>query len=199
MCLFIETICYKDGQLQLIDLHNSRCNRTRNYFFGPMHNLQLELFISVPKNLQDTTVKCRVVYGKDVINIEYESYQIRPVKSLRLVTDNTIDYAFKYADRSKLSQLYQLRGQADDILIIKDGFITDTYYANIVLMKDGRWYSPQNPLLKGIRLESYLQENVVIPAHIRPGDLPFYSEARIINAMIPIENSPVIPINGILQ
>ncbi len=198
MCLFIETICYEHGQLQLIDLHNSRCNRTRNHFFGAGTDLHLELFLSVPTHLLDKTVKCRVTYGREIVSIEFEPYQIKPVRSLQLVQDNTIDYAFKFADRSILSQLYQLRGQADDILIIKDGFITDTSYANIILRKYGAWYSPQNPLLKGIRLESYLRENRVTPALLRPDDLSHFSEARIINAMISIENSPVIPIEKII-
>ena len=198
MCLFIETICYEHGQLQLIDLHNSRCNKTRSHFFGAVPDLHLELFITVPGNLMDKTVKCRVTYAKEVVNIEFEPYRIKPIRSLQLIYDDTIDYAFKFADRSKLSQLYQLRGQADDILIIKDGFITDTSYANIVFKKDEKWYSPQNPLLKGVRLESYLLENRVTPALLRPDDLSLFSEARIINAMISMENSSVIPIENII-
>jgi 4-amino-4-deoxychorismate lyase len=198
MCLFIETICYEHGQLQLIDLHNSRCNQTRSHFFGAVSDLHLESFITVPVNLMDKTVKCRVAYGKAVVNIEFEPYRIKPIRSLQLIFDDTIDYAFKFANRSKLNQLYQLRGQADDILIIKDGFITDTTYANIIFRKDGIWYSPQNPLLKGVRLESYIRENRVTPALLCPNDLSHFSEARIINAMISVENSPVIPIENII-
>ena len=37
----------------------------------------------------------------------------------------------------------------------------------------------------------------VAPALLRPSDLPLFSEARIVNAMISIGNSPVIPINKI--
>jgi 4-amino-4-deoxychorismate lyase len=197
MCQFIETICYEQGQFQRIDLHNERCNRTRNHFFGAVPNLQLELFLAVPSHLKDETVKCKVTYGTQITGVEYGLYKIKPVKSLQLVYDDVIDYAFKYADRAKLDMLYQSRGQADDILIVKDGYITDTSYANIILKKDNKWYSPKNPLLHGTRIESYLRQGRVTPAFLRPEDLLLFSEARIVNAMISIENSPFIPIINI--
>lgn len=197
MCQFIETICYEGGRFQWIGLHNERCNRTRNHFFGLRPNLQLELYLTVPAHLKNEIVKCSITYGVEIISITYDLYKIRPVNSLQIVTDNEIDYSFKYADRTKLNALHQLRGQSDDILIVKNGFITDISYANIIFSKDEKWYSPQNPLLRGTRLESYLSEGIVTPALLRPSDLHLFSEARIINAMISIENSPVLQIGNI--
>ena len=197
MCLFIETICYEHGRFQRIDLHNERFNRTRQQFFGLQTPLQLELFLSVPADLMDKTVKCTITYGTDIISIDYTLYQIRPINSLQMVVDDTIDYAYKFADRSKLNSLFNLRNQSDDIMIIKNGFITDTSYANIVLKKEGKWYSPSNSLLKGTRIDRYIREGIVTPALLRSSDLPLYSEARIVNAMISIENSPIIPIENI--
>ena len=198
MCLFIETICYEQGCFQQIDLHNERFNRTREQFFGLRTPLQLELLLSVPFDLKDETVKCTVTYGVDIISTDYTLYQIRPVNSLQMVVDDTIGYAFKYADRTKLNSLFDLRGRSDDILIIKNGFVTDTFYANIVFKKDDKWYSPSDPLLKGTRIDRYTREGLVTPALLRPSDLPFFSEARIVNAMISIENSPVILIENII-
>jgi 4-amino-4-deoxychorismate lyase len=197
MCQFIETICYENGRFQRIGLHNERCNRTRNHFFGIQPYLQLELSLSVPAHLKERTVKCTVTYGIEILNIEYVLYQIRPVNSLKLITNNAIDYSYKFADRSELVSLYEKRGKCDDILIVKNGLITDTYYANTIYLYNNIWYSQQKPLLFGTRLSSYLQEGRVIPAIIRPGDLFLFSEVRIINAMISIENSPVIQIENI--
>jgi len=197
MCLFIETISYEQGCFQRIDLHNERFNQTRQQFFGLQTPLQLELFLSVPADLMDKTVKCTITYGTDIISIDYTLYQIRPINSLQMVVDEAIDYAYKFADRSKLNSLFNLRHQSDDIMIIKNGFITDTSYANIVLKKEGKWYSPSNSLLKGTRIDRYIREGIVTPALLRSSDLPLYSEARIVNAMISIENSPIIPIENI--
>ena len=113
MCLFIETICYEQGRFQRIELHNERFNRTRQQFFGlqtPL--LKLELLLSIPSDLKDKTVKCTVAYGTDIVRIDYNLYQIRPVNSLQMVADDTIDYAFKYADRTKLNSLFNLRNQS---------------------------------------------------------------------------------------
>jgi len=197
MCLFIETICYEQGRFQQIELHNERFNRTRQQFFGLQIPVQLDLLLSVPADLIAETVKCTVTYGTDIVRIDYNLYQIRPVKSLQMVVDDTIDYAFKYADRTKLNSLFNLRHQSDDILIIKNGFITDTSYANIVFKKEGKWYSPSNPLLNGTRIDRYFREGRVAPALLRPSDLPLFSEARIVNAMISIGNSPAILIENI--
>jgi len=114
-----------------------------------------------------------------------------------MVVDDTIDYNYKYADRTKLNSLFNLRRQSDDILIVRNGMITDTSYANIVFKKKDKWYSPLNPLLKGTRIGSYLREGRVTPALLRPSDLPLFSEARIVNAMISIADSPVITIGNI--
>ena len=197
MYQFIETISYENGSFQRIELHNRRCNQTRNHFFGKQLDLYLELYLSVPAHLINETVKCTVTYSIDILKIEYVLYEIRPVRSLRMITDNSVDYAFKYSDRSKLNSLYSKRGQCDDILIIKNGLMTDTLYANTIYYKDNIWYSQHDPLLLGTRLQSYLLEGRVTPALLRPSDLPLFSEVRIINAMISIENSPVIPITAI--
>jgi 4-amino-4-deoxychorismate lyase len=197
MYQFIETICYERGSFQRIGLHNERCNRTRNHFLGSRPDLHLEMYLNVPTHLINETVKCSVTYGIEIIDIKYDLYKIRPINSLQMVSSNEIDYSFKYADRTKLNALYQLRGQSDDILIVKDGLITDTSYANVIFNRNGEWYSPQNPLLRGTRLENYLREGRVAPALLRPGDLSLFSEARIINAMVSIKNSPVIQIENI--
>jgi 4-amino-4-deoxychorismate lyase len=197
MCQFIETICCEHGHFMRIEMHNERFNRTRYHFYGLKPYLQLELFLKIPDHLQDKTVKCRVVYGPEIISAEYDLYTIKPVRSLQLVCADSLDYSFKFSDRTKLASLYDLRGQSDDILIVKNGFITDTSCANIVFRKDNLWYSPEKPLLLGTRLEFYIRKGDVIPYPVRPRDLPVFSEARIINAMVSIENSTVIPVENI--
>jgi len=197
MCLFIETICYEKGRFQRIELHNERFNRTRNQFFALQSDIQLELLLSIPPPLIKETVKCSITYGAEIVAIDYSIYKIRPISSLQMVRSDRIEYSFKFANRAIITSLFNLREQSDDILIIKNDFITDTSYANIVFRRKDKWYSPLKPLLKGTRLQSYLLENRITPALLSIKDLPLFSEARIINAMISIENSPVIEIKNI--
>ncbi len=199
MYQFIETICYREGCFQRVELHNERCNLTRNHFFGIQHPLRLESILKVPLDLIDETVKCTVTYGIDIVRVEYLKYQMRTIRSLQMVYDDSVEYAYKFVDRSKLADLLKLRGQYDDILIVKNGLITDISYANAIFRRDDVWYSQGRPLLFGTRLQSYLKEGRVTPALLRPNDLQLFTEMRIINAMISIEDSPVIQICNIKE
>lgn len=197
MCQFIETICSKNGVFERIELHNDRLNRTRNHFFGSRLPINLADHLSVPPDLIHSTVKCTVTYGEKIQHISYSRYQIRAVHSLKLIENNSIDYSFKSSNRELLEAMFLLKGDCDDILIVKNGFLTDSSYANLVLLRENQWYSMQNPLLLGTRLQSYLIEKLVTPTLVKPNDLDLFSEARIINAMISIDDSPIISIPNI--
>jgi len=193
----IDTVCYENGKFQRLELHNNRINRSRKDLFGLNDELQIEGYLSVPSCLESEIVKCRITYSSEIEKIEYEKYVMKPIHSLKLINGDHIDYAYKYSDRSQLTQLFQSKGEADDILIVRAGFITDTSYANIVFLKEGAWITPSAPLLNGTRRESYLRSGRITIALIRPEDLAQFSEARIINAMIPLEQSPIIKIQNI--
>jgi 4-amino-4-deoxychorismate lyase len=114
-----------------------------------------------------------------------------------MVNVDGVDYRYKYADRKKLQDLYTQRGDADDVLLIKNGLITDTSYANIVFRKGKGWFTPELPLLPGTRRAFYLSQERIETLPIRPEMLPEFDEAHLINAMISLEESPVIPIENI--
>ena len=197
MCQLLETIRIENGVPLNIGLHNRRFNHARNELFGGEDFLNLEKLIQCPEHLRNNILKCRVIYTRKVEKITFELYNIRSINSLKLVIDNSIDYAYKYLDRSHLNLLREQLDGADDVLIVKNGFITDTSYANIVFRKKDRWITPSTPLLKGTRRENYLCSQKISEELITPQDLHKYSEARIINAMINLENSPGIPIENI--
>jgi 4-amino-4-deoxychorismate lyase len=113
---------------------------------------------------------------------------------LKLVYDDAIDYSYKYKNRYSLNELLNLRGDADEILVVKRGLIADTSFTNVVFLKEGIWYTPATPLLPGTRREHYLRIKHIIPADIRPDDLYKYEEVRLINAMLSLEDSAPIPI-----
>ena len=194
MYLFIETICYENGSFQRIGLHNDRCNKTRRHFYGDLPSIKLENYLFIPDDLKGFKVKCTVTYGFEITNIVYSKYEIKPINSLLIVKDNHIEYSYKYFDRKELTVLTEKKGQHSDILIIKNDLITDISYANIIFKHKNKWYSQSNPLLLGTRLQSYFKDKHVIPARITLNSISNFTEARIINAMISIEDSPIIPI-----
>lgn len=198
MLKLIDTISYENGKCNNLDSHNERINRSRRELMGIDVEINIENYIQVPDDLKEDKVKCKVLYGKDIEGIRYQKYVQKSVQSLKMVACDQIRYEYKYADRSLLNDLLQYKKDADDILIIKRGYITDISYANIIFLKEGVWITPENPLLRGTRCESYLRSGKLKQTLIRPEDLEGFSEARIINAMISLGQSPVIQIKSII-
>lgn len=195
--LFIETIRLANGQLSNIRFHNHRLNHTREVCFGEKEQWNLAQLIDIQKVYHKGLFKCRVTYGEKIEKIEFEPYRPRLVQSLRLLTDNTIEYHFKYQNRARLNALFAQRGDADDVLIIKNGFVTDTSYANIVFWNGEQWITPDTFLLAGTQRTRLLEEEVIVEQKIRAQDLPKYSHARLINSMLDFGTTPNILIKNI--
>ena len=94
--------------------------------------------------------------GKNITRIEFEPYVRPAVRSLKVVLSDSISYGYKSADRSALDHLFQLRGECDDILIVKKGCVTDSYYANVAFWDGKHWFTPDTPLLPGTMRASLL-------------------------------------------
>lgn len=195
--LFIETICIANGQLFNIRFHNNRLNYTREAHFGKKKKWDLVQIIDIPAVFHNGLFKCRVTYGEQIEKIEFESYQPRLVQSLKLLNDNTIEYPFKYQNRASLTALFAQRGDADDVLIIKNDFITDTSYSNIIFWNGKQWITPDTYLLAGTQRARLLEEGIIVEQKIRAQDIPKYSYARIINSMLDLETTPNILIQNI--
>lgn len=192
MCLFIETIRIENGQICNLNYHTDRFNRTRAAFLKEVVPINLSEFISPPE--LSGIQKCRIVYGKRIEEITYASYQVREVSSLRLIADDLIDYTYKKADRKELNSLFSQRGTADDILVVKNGFLTDTSIANIALYEGNTWYTPAHPLLKGTRRAELLEKRLIVEKDIPLLKIKDYSHIMLFNAMIDWEQI-IFPIN----
>lgn len=192
-----ETIKVKNRQLQNIAWHNQRFNRTRLELLGIKEPLLLENIIQIPNNLDNGVFKCRIIYSNEIEKIEFEKYNPRKVYSLKVLECNDINYSYKYFNRKKLNELFQQKEDCDDVLIIKNGLVTDTSFANIVFWDGQNWLTPSSPLLHGTARERLLQENKIVEADIKIDDLSKFKKARIINAMNDLGDTIEITINNI--
>jgi len=184
MCRLIETIKVQDGTIHNLALHQQRMDRSRRRLFGPLPPIDLEgLQYSAPP---EGLYKCRIVYNQSLHWVEFLPYHRREIRSLRLVEDDSIDYALKYEDRRHLQRLQQQSGACDDIIIVKNGCITDSTYANLLFESEGRLYTPDTPLLPGIRREQLLREGRISERRITPGDVPHFERVHLINAMLEV-------------
>jgi len=198
MSLLIETIKVKDGRLYNIDYHSDRFNRTRKELFGVGLSSDLTSKIIIPAYARKGLFKCRVEYDDHIRKIEFISYKSRDVRSLRLVEAGDLSYDYKFIDRQGIDELYRVRGKCDDILIVKDGRITDTSYTNIIVRdEENRWFTPSTFLLKGTKRSYLLDRGLISEAEITPASLRKYVELRLINSMIDINDSSGILIKTI--
>jgi len=196
MCLLIETIRIEDRKLQNICFHNERFNGSRKDIFGIKQESDLEKIIDIPSSIPAGKYKCRVLYSTEIISITFQEYKIKKLDTLQIVEDNTIEYAYKFHDRRQIEKL-NLNRKSDDILIIKNGLITDTSYANIVFWDGIKWITPSSPLLRGTMRSRLLADNKIQHEELHKSEIKLFKSAKIINAMIGLEESPTIKIKNI--
>jgi|WetSurMetagenome_2_1015567.scaffolds.fasta_scaffold488941_2 4-amino-4-deoxychorismate lyase len=199
MSLLVESIQLQNGKLLNIRFHNERMFRSLSEVFGLNTNIGLEKLVTIPEMARKGVFKCRVEYDTEIRKIEFIPYTIRVIKSLKIVEDNTIEYGWKFADRKRLSELFSMREKADDILIIKNGMVTDTSSANVVFRDSyGNWVTPSTFLLPGTRRASLLYDGIIKEAIISYRDICKYTEVKLINAMIGLDDTEGIPITNLL-
>ncbi|PXV68946.1 4-amino-4-deoxychorismate lyase [Dysgonomonas alginatilytica] len=194
--LFVESIKVKDGVFYNLPLHIARLNRTAMHFFGSAPVLKL-LEDMIPEALKVGLVKCRVTYGSQIVSIEFEPYVFRRISSLTLVEGNAIDYTYKSADRSALNTLFSRKATGDDILIVKNGLIADTSFANVVFRNSKGFFTPKSYLLGGTKRQYLLGKGIIRETDISVDDLSSFSKIYLINAMIDLEDEICIMISDL--
>ncbi len=196
MSLLIETIRVYNGAMSNLAFHEARMRQACGEVLGmkvPWDlGMQLTKTPIPPKGL----FKCRVVYDEDSVSFSFLPYEPRPVSSLKIIHDNSIGYEHKFADRSRLDAHFQNRGSCDDILVIKDGKVTDSSNANIVFIQGAKWFTPKNCLLNGTMRQSLILTGRLHECEIGVGDVSKFESFKLINAMIQ-DQSPVVPTNQI--
>ena len=183
---YLETIKAIDGKIFNISYHQKRYESVLKSF-GVQKYENLLKYLNPPPN---GLYRCRVVYSIDTIVVTYHIYKKRDIKMLKLVYDDEIEYDLKSSNRERLNNLFQLKESCDDILIVKNGVITDTTIANIAFFKDGIWFTPKEALLQGTTRARLLDEGKIVERTISVKDIFDYTQVALLNAMI---NFDIIP------
>ena len=193
--MFLETICIVNGKVQNEQAHTVRMQQTaaaHRFTAPPLPALEKMLSPA----LTEGRVKCRIIYHHTLEEVTFIPYQPKTITSLKLV-EASPDYAFKYADRSALLHLLKQKGECDEILITRDGLITDTSYSNVVLSKGDRFYTPRTFLLNGTKRQQLLHSGSIQERDITADSLGDYDHVYLINAMLDIEDEVSLPVSRI--
>jgi 4-amino-4-deoxychorismate lyase len=199
MCRLFETIRVINGVPQHLSWHEARMNHARKEIWKSDIPIILGQLITVPPELSSGPVRCNILYGPEIQQVIFKKYEKRNIRSLKLVSCNDIDYHFKYTDRSVLEELLAFRGAYDEIIVVKNGMITDTTLSNLIFYDGRNWFTPSKPLLKGTCRNRLLAMGSLIEQDIRPGDLKKFTGCKLINALRDPDEELLIPVSEISQ
>ncbi|WP_169777020.1 aminotransferase class IV [Campylobacter mucosalis] len=170
-----ETIRLENGLLKHTDYHLKRMNKA----------IKSELKFNL-NDFSDTNLKgihrLKVVYDEFgwLVSFEITPYTMREFREFYLV-DINFSYEKKYLDRSKIDKA---KGDKSEILMVKNGLITDTSIANIAILKDEIWLTPKTPLLYGTTRDRLIDSGFLTQSDLSVDDLKQAKSFAIMNAMV---------------
>lgn len=177
--MLLETIRCENGIPAHLEYHQQRLERSLKQLEGNTAYPLKSLIVPPDRSLY----RCRFLYDNEGYRIEYHPYIHRKIRSLTLIHDDTLDYSLKSEDRSALDRLYLRRGNADDVLIVKNNLLSDTTIANVALEIGGRWFTPKTPLLEGTTRARLIEEKKLLCEDLDVSALRIASKIALMNAM----------------
>ena len=178
--LLLETIRIEEGQIANLSYHQARCDKSRQTLFHTAKPLELSSIIDPPKI---GLYRCRILYAEALHSIEYIPYTPKTIETLKIIPSE-IEYNFKYANRDGLNALLEANKDVDEVIIEKEGCLTDTTISNIAFFDGKQWFTPDTPLLEGTMRAKLIEEGLLQTKKIRKEALSNYSQVALINAMI---------------
>lgn len=192
---FIESLKLVGERFSNIELHQQRIDLTSKMF---SINSKIELKdVSIPNFNDDLVRKCRIIYSKDDFSVSFSEYKQRKIENLKVVFDDTIDYSYKFENRDRLNSLFEDRGGCSDIIIVKNGCLTDTSFSNIVLFDGDKYFTPSSFLLNGTMRQKLLMDKIIFEKEIKLEDIHSFKKLYLINALNSLEDSLSINVENI--
>lgn len=190
-----ETIAIIDGEPQNLAYHQQRFENAIKQYFNAQPSRQLADVICVPVGFRQGRVRCRIDYNASEFQRQFFPYTPREISTFQCVYTEDLDYCFKYSDRKRLDSLKTL--QADEVIIINNGKVSDCTIGNLLFSRKGYWFSSQDYLLKGTQLTKLVETGVVELVQITPQDLSRYEQIMMVNALNPFDLQRALPVSAI--
>lgn len=197
MCQLLETIKCIDGIPQGLDYHERRMLGSQKDVFGLTFKTDLGHLLKkcdIPQGL----VRCRVLYKRTIESIECCPYIPKTIRAIKKVRADGISYPYKFSNREALNNLLRLKGDADDILIIKKGLVTDTSIANICFFTGHEWVTPAHPLLNGTKRQMLIDKGIITIRNIHEKDIQSFHKVMLINAMLEFDQNRAIQADQVI-
>lgn len=174
--MYFETIKCEDYEIFNLEYHNKRVAKTIG------KNLNLQEYITAPTN---ELLRCKIIYDdNEILSVDYFPYKIKEFKKFKILFDDNIKYSKKYLNREELDELFCKKDSCDEIIIIKNGIVTDTSIANIAVFYENSWITSTKYLLNGTTRTRLIEEKKIFEKDINLQMLQNAEKIAIFNAMI---------------
>jgi 4-amino-4-deoxychorismate lyase len=157
--------------------------QSRKALLGFDEEIDLAELLSIPDWIGEGIYRCRVSYKETIAKVEFFEYFYKHPRRIQLVEDTKVVYPYKFEDRSQFQQLLAANPDADDVIIMHNGYLTDATFANLAFFDGKQWFTPDTPLLNGTKRQYLKDENMLAEAPIRIEDLKQFKQLALINAM----------------
>jgi len=183
MYQFLETIQLFDGEFKRLPLHQIRIKKALAEYYP--HEVVPELIeILYQTNFPlKGLFKCRVVYDSQIRLIEFLPYNSPMICTLKVVVTDIPNLPYKMAERADYQKAFSQRENCDDVLLVKNGLLTDTSYCNIALYDGKQWFTPEKPLVEGVNRAQLVLEGKLIEKNIKLDDILNFQRISLFNAL----------------
>ena len=180
----IESIKLQNGVFQRLKLHQKRVNKAFEICFPGKNLFNLTELLCSGTFPQEWIYKCRIVFDENQQEIEILPYIRREIKSLKLVDTQLDTSEFKPENRTEINAAFSKRANCDDVLLERNGFLTDTSYCNVAFYDGENWFTPTLPLIYGVNRAELIQTGKIIEKEIPVSELRNYKQIALFNALI---------------
>lgn len=179
-----ETLCIDNGRICNAEWHCRRFETSYSSLYRHCPTYSLLDNTHIPSEYRTGRFRLRISYNESSTKTEIEPYITKDITRLKVwAVAPSFDYSLKYTDRSVLNYLFSQRGDCDDVLIIKNGMVTDTSVCNIVFFDGQKWITPSTPLLCGTARARLLTDGTIEERPIAESDIHKFEAFRLINAL----------------
>lgn len=195
-----ETIAVAHFKPLQLQYHQRRMDESFFKLFRQKNPFQLLMEFLSLKIPSSALFKWKIEYNASGFNSFVEPYFPRVINRVELVEINPdFDYSMKFSNRDYFESLKSLHPDCDELILLKNGALTDSTYSNLVLESklDGKLYTPTAPLLKGTQRQFLLDNEVIAPIPIKVQQLCEFQKIYFINAMLPLTNAPCWDIDSL--
>ena len=198
MSQLFESICVLNGRVLNLKWHELRYHSAYSKLFGASPKKSVLAGLQIPIEFQAGKVKLKIIYGQNQKEFSFQRYKTQKIERLKVVHHNKLDYSLKYSERQTLNELFTLKENCDDVLIVKNGEITDTSYGNVIFFDGTNWITPKNPLLKGTCRARLISDQKAREQVIKVEHLNRFKVVKVINAMRDLDQKNISIKNIIL-